>query len=176
MLEEINAALETYQQSWQKLIDGRTNRSFFEGLKPTAVGWKVADRATYDKLSAELHDQSDHVIETWMNERWVAKFHLKDTTLRNGIQIIKLMQRRPGSDDAVRLDHVDFYSPDVEAAEPLLKQETDLNWTWENNDVAAGYEWISLWFEGTEAKLKSDTVLDIVQAELKELSQKIIGV
>ncbi|MEJ0072929.1 MAG: hypothetical protein WDN27_02470 [Candidatus Saccharibacteria bacterium] len=36
-----------------------------------------------------------------------------------------------------------------------------------------GYDWISIWFEGAEAKLKSDTVLDIVSAELTELSKEI---
>jgi len=173
MLDKVNEALRIYQQSWQKLVDNRTNRQFFEALKPTAVGWKTADRAEYTRLVAELHDQADHVIETWMNGRWVAKVHLRDTKLANGVEILKIMERRPGSEDAVGLDHVDFYSPDVAAAEPLLKQEADLNWTWESNDVIQGYDWISIWFEGTEAKLKSDTVLDIIQAELKELNDNI---
>lgn len=69
MLDELDKALETYGQSWQKLVDNRTNRGFFEGLKPVAVGWKVADRAEYDRLVAELHDQADKIIETWMNGR-----------------------------------------------------------------------------------------------------------
>ncbi|HSX16443.1 MAG TPA: hypothetical protein VLF40_06650 [Candidatus Saccharimonadales bacterium] len=173
MLDELDKALETYGQSWQKLVDNRTNRGFFEGLKPVAVGWKVADRAEYDRLVAELHDQADKIIETWMNGRWVAKLHLKDAKLANGAELVKVLQRRPGSTDAVGLDHVDFFSPEVAGAEPILKQETDLKWTWESNDVIAGYDWISVWFDGTEAKLKSDTVLDIIQAELKELNAKL---
>jgi hypothetical protein len=175
MLDTVNAALGVYGQSWQKLIDGRTNRAFFENLQPTAVGWKTTDRAEYDALVHELHDQADHVIETWMNGRWIAKLHLREGSLANGASIIKIMQRRPGSEDAVGLDHVDFYSPEVNGAEPLLKQEADLNWTWENNDVIEGYDWISVWFEGTEAKLKSDTVLDIIAAELTQLNQKIVS-
>ena len=137
------------------------------------MGWKTEDRAEYDRLVAELHDQADLVVETWMNGRWVAKLHLRDAKLVNGAEIIKIMQRRPGSTDAVGLDHVDFYSPEVTSAEPLLKQEANLKWTWESNDVIEGYDWISIWFAGTEAKLKSDTVLDIVQAELKALNEKI---
>ncbi len=174
MIDELNKALQTYQQSWQKLIDTRTNRAFFEGLKPVAVGWKTVDRTEYNKLLAELHDQSETIVEKWMNGRWIAKVHLKDAKLANGCELIKLMERRPGSTDATGLDHVDFYSPEIAGAEPLLKQETDLKWTWESNDVIEGFDWISVWFEGTEAKLKSDTVLDIVQAELKQLNEHII--
>lgn len=103
----------------------------------------------------------------------MAKLHLKDAKLANGAELVKVLQRRPGSTDAVGLDHVDFFSPEVAGAEPILKQETDLKWTWESNDVIAGYDWISVWFDGTEAKLKSDTVLDIIQAELKELNAKL---
>lgn len=175
MLNEINDALDTYDKSWKKLVDGRTNRQFFETLKPVAVGWKVAERVEYDQLVAELHDQADQIIETWMNGRWIAKLHLKDTKLTNCAELIKVMLRRPGSDDELGLDHVDFYSHEVATAEPLLKQETDLKWSWESNDVIEGYDWISIWFNGTEAKLKSDTVLDIIQTELKELNQKLMA-
>ncbi len=173
MLEELNKALQTYEAAWQRLVDGRTNKEFFAGLKPSAVGWKTEDRAAYDKLVAELHDQADMVMERWMNGRWIAKLHLKDTKLTNGAEIIKVMQRRPGSTDAVGLDHVDFYSPEVAQAEPLLQQESNLKWTWESNDVMDDYNWISVWFEGTEAKIKADTVLDTIQKELQELNHKI---
>ena len=175
MLDKLNAALDAYGQEWQKLVSSRTNRMFFEGLRPTAVGWKTEDRAEYDRLVSELHDQADQIVETWMNGRWIAKVHLRGARLANGAEIIKIMQRRPDSTDAVGLDHVDFYSPQATKTELLLKQEADLKWTWESNDIIAGYDWISIWFAGTEAKLKSDTVLDIVQAELQELNQRITG-
>lgn len=174
MLDEINAALETYEQKWQKLIAVRHDRKFFAEMKPTTVGWKTEDREEYDHILAELHDQTDKIIETWMNGRWVAKLHLKDTQLANGAEIMKVMQRRPGSTDAVGLDHVDFYSPEIAHAESHLGGEKDLKWSWESNDVTENYRWISIWFDGTEAKLKSDTVLDIVSKELTELSQQLI--
>jgi hypothetical protein len=174
MIEEINQALEAYEQKWQKLISVRHERQFFAHLKPTAVGWKAEDRAEYDRLVADLHDRTDHIIETWMNGRWVAKLHLKDTKLANGAEIVKIMQRRPGSSDAIGLDHVDFYAPDMTHAESVLKSEPNLKWTWESNDIIDSYTWLSIWFDGTEAKLKSDTVLDIIQAELKELNEKLM--
>lgn len=172
MIEELNAAIETYHAKWNKLVMARKDKVFFEQLKPVAVGWKVADRAEYDRMYAELHDRADKIIETWMNGRWIAKVHLKDA-LDCGITLVKIMERRPGSSDALGLDHLDFYSPAVKDAEGILKQEPDLKWSWENNDVVEGYDWISIWFNGTEAKLKSGTVLDIIVAELNEINQQI---
>ena len=175
MFEEIQAAYETYDRKWQTLVASRQNKQFFEELKPVALGWKVADEAAYKSAVAELHGAADKIIETWMNERWVAKIHLKEQAVGDKIQIVKIMQRRPGSDDALGLDHVDFYSPAVTKAPDLLGAEKDLKWSTENNDIIAGYDWISIWFDGTEAKLKHDTVLDIICLELKELNSRIIA-
>jgi hypothetical protein len=111
MIDELNAALESYNQKWQLVVVGRKDTNFFKKLKPTALGWKTQDKEEYHVLLAELHDRSDMVIEKWMNGRWIAKVHLKDAKLINGVEIVKIMQRRPGSNDAVGLDHVDFYAP-----------------------------------------------------------------
>lgn len=174
MLDELNQAVEEYQAKWQRLIAGRANKPFFQSLEPTAIGWKVADRTEYDKRYAELHDHCDRIIETWMNGRWIAKLHLRDTKLANGVQIIKLMQRRPGSDDALGLDHIDFYSPPLDEVEQILQKEPDLKWTHEDNDVVQNYHWISIWFADTEAKLKPGTVLDIIITELQATNQQIV--
>lgn len=173
MIDELNDAVAQYQSKWKTLVAARQNKEFFEALKPVAVGWKTTDRAEYDRICTELHDQSSQLIETWMNGRWVAKFLLRDTQLTGGIEIVKIMQRRPNSTDSVGLDHLDFYG--VTDAESILKNETDLQWTREKNDIIDGYDWLSIWFDGTEAKLKTDTVLDIIIAELTESNQKIIG-
>lgn len=175
MLDDINSALETYEQKWQKLIAVRHERNFFASLRPTAVGWKVATQEDYGNLLAGLHGQADKIIETWMNGRWVAKLHLKNTELANGTTILKIMQRRPGSNDALGLDHVDFYTPDIKHAESILKSESDLKWSWESNDIIDGYNWLSIWFDGTEAKIKADTVLDTIQKELQQLNGEILG-
>lgn len=168
------SALETYDNKWRNLIKERRDKQFFRSLKPVAIGWKVDDRSVYNAMLGELHDQADHIIETWMNGRWIAKVHLK-TALPNGIKIIKLMQRRPGSADPVGLDHVDFFIPQKRDLAEIFTNEDNLKWSEESNDVIENYHWISLWFNGTEAKLKFDTVLDTIQAELKEMNQKIIA-
>jgi hypothetical protein len=174
VIDELNTAIGEYWTKWRSLLAARQDKAFFEALKPTAVGWKVADRAEYDRLCKELHDQSSHVLETWMNGRWIAKCVLRDTELSGHIKIVKVMQRRPGSSDAAGLDHLDFYSPPLTATEAVLQKEPDLNWSRETNDIIEGYDWLSIWFEGTEAKLKSDTVLDIVATELQQQNQKRI--
>ena len=174
MIEEINRALETYHKKWHELVAKRQNQVFFKELKPVAVGWKVADQTEYGKLYATLREHCDKIIEVWMNGRWIAKMHLRDNALAGGVPIIKLMQRRPASTDATGLDHVDFYSPHFADAEKILRQETNLKWTHEDNDAVKGYEWISLWFDGAEAKLKAGTVLNIVVSELQDINQQIL--
>lgn len=175
-MDEINQKLSEYSANWEKLVAARTNKEFFEGLKPVALGWKVADEADYKQLYERLREDCDRIVETWMNDRWIAKMHLKDAKLTGNIEIIKLMQRRPGSDDKLGLDHVDFYSPEVVHADEILSKEQDLKWTHESNDVVDNYDWISIWFNNTEAKLKAATVIDIVTKELQEINKKLKSV
>lgn len=174
-MDELNAAITEYRSKWQQFVATRRDAAFFEALRPTALGWKVADRAEYDRLFREWHDLCDVIVDVAMNGRWVAKLHLKeDVRLEWNIPIVKLMLRRPGSTDAPGLDHIDFYSPQATRSDAILDAEPNLTWTRESNDIIQGYEWISIWFSGTEAKLKSNTVIDTVIAELQEHNQKIL--
>lgn len=177
MVDECDSAIDAYMTKWDALVAKRQNKAFFTGLRPVAIGWKVADRATYDRISAELHDLSDKVVDVWMNDRWIAKFHLKDQKLHSGIEIIKLMLRRPGSSDPVGLDHIDYCNPEAttEHTAQILQQEPDLKWSKEENDVLDDYNWISIWFDGTEAKLKATTVIDNIIEELHQLNEHITG-
>lgn len=175
MIDEYNRAVDAYQAKWRSLVASRKDKSFFETLRPTAVGWKTTDRQEYAQLVAALHDQADLLVEKWMNGRWIAKLHLKDTKLNGGIEIIKVMQRRPGSTDATGLDHLDFYTPVFAQAEGALQAESDLTWSRESNDIIAGYDWLSIWFDNTEAKIKPDTVFDVVTTEMQNINKHIIG-
>lgn len=169
---EIIAAYSEYLEKWQRMVTARHNKTFFEQLKPVALGWKVADKESYIALYTEHHDSCERIVETWMNGRWIAKLYLKQDSAVNGVRIVKLMERRPGSDDALGLDHVDFYSRSQDIRQ-VLEQEPDLEWTLESNDVIDKYEWLSVWFENTEAKIKSDTVLDIIIKELEEVNNTV---
>jgi hypothetical protein len=175
MLEQINADLKEYFDKWETLKAARNNNEFFDALKPVAVGWKAEDLDDYTRICQALHDQCDSIVEVWMNERWIAKLHLKDEAAEQGITIIKVMQRRPSSTDLVGLDHVDFYTQADDNGESVLQAESDLKWSNESNDVLEDYSWLSIWFDGTEAKLKNSTVLNNIIQELDILNKRIIG-
>lgn len=174
MLDELKDAVETYQEKWKELLKDRADTAFFASLHPTAVAWKTEDLADFDRRAAELRDLSDQVHYGWINERWLATFHLKDTNLPLNIAIVKLMQRRPDSHDAIGLDHLDFYvKPGGADAKAVLEQEPSLKWDEETNGERC--KWLSIWFAGTEAKLRSDTVLDVCASELKDVERQILA-
>jgi len=173
MLEELNTAIDVYEAEWKKLVAARKNKRFFESLRPTAVGWKTEDLADYDKRFNELRELSDQIHIAWMNDRWLATMHLRDQKLGLGIEVIKLMQRRPGSSDATRLDHIDFLIPENVDAKAILAAEAGLNWTEEQNGDFC--KWISVWFDNTEAKLRTDTTVGVAIAELQAVDKKVLG-
>lgn len=171
-MDELNKAIEEYLGKWNGLVAGRKNKEFFERLKPTAIGWKVADLAEFDRLFAQWRQACDQIHVAWLNDRWLAAMHLKDSKLHGDIEIIKLMQRRPGSDDALGLDHLDFLDMEETNTKAVLAEEADLKSSEEQNGIC---NWTSIWFDGTEAKLRSHTVLDISIAELQEVNGPIRG-
>ena len=171
MINELTAALQNYQKEWEALVAERANKPFFESLKPTSVAWKTEDLADYDARMAELRDMCDQIFAVWMNDRWIAKLHLKEGVLPWNLRIIKLMQRRPDSTDKTGLDHIDFYTPDGDAIKPALQAETNLKWTYEKNNA----EWHSVWFAGTEAKVRNDTICSICADELLETEKAILA-
>lgn len=176
MIDEINTALRDYFIKWQGLVDGRTERQFFADMKPTAVGWKVADRAEYVNVVSQLFDRCGRVHETRMNDRWIAKLVLDDLELEGGIIVLKVMERRPHASDALGLDHVDFYAPDTSRYEEVFKGEShDLKIVQESNDAIDSYSWTSIWFDGTEAKIKPYTVLGTVADDLRRLETQMLG-
>jgi hypothetical protein len=172
MLDELAAATKAYFKKWQTLVEGRGDKAFFASLKPTAVGWKTEDQADFDRRFTDLREHCDQIHFGWINERWIAVLHLKDSQLTDGITLVKLMQRRPGSTDATGLDHVDFYSPPTANVDQILGKESGLKWTHEEN---VHCKWVSLWFDGTEAKLRTDTTLDVCIRELEEVKENLLS-
>ena len=175
MVDELNAVLATYQQKWQQFVAERHNQDFFGSIKPIAAGWKVADEVAFDAAVPKLKALSDRVHLSWVNERWLGSFHLKNKQLAMGMGHIKLMQRRPNSSDALGLDHVDFLlNTDGQAAiEQLLILVDWLDWQVEMGDLC---EWISIRFAGTEAKLRfpSQTTIDAVLGEWMRIKKEML--
>lgn len=170
-MEEYNRAVSEYRIKWQQLIASRKDKAFLEALKPTSMCLKVADMAELDTRVKAIREYADHIHAGWINDRWLVTIHLRNQQLAWGIEIVKLYQRRPGSQDAVGLDHLDFYAPAID--EDILAAEPELNWSREVNGEHCS--WISLWFSGAEAKLRTDTTLDVCAQELLEANQQIIA-
>lgn len=170
LLDELDYGVERYHEKWHTFVKGRKNHPFFDALKPTAVAWKVFDRAELDRSVMALRDKCDQIHSGWVNDRWLVTLHLKDEAIPGNIQIIKLMERRPGSSDSIGLDHIDFtvHKGDAKA---VVAKEPDLKWSEESN--GAHCKWISLWFDGTEAKLRTDTVLQVCADELLDCQQRL---
>ncbi len=169
MFEEYNTAVEHYYRRWQNLVKASKQAEYLGALPMTAIGWKVQDRVELLQRLDSLRDLCDQIHFGWVNERWLITLHLKDLALPQNIRVIKLMERRPKSTDAVGLDHVDFYAP---RASDKLDKEGDLQWTKEVN--GSHCKWISIWFDGAEAKLRGDTVLQVCADELLEFQQQIL--
>jgi len=172
VLDEYNTAIQAYKMKWDAWTVARKNKALFAELKPSSMAWKTEDLADFDRRFAVLRDVADHIHLAWLNERWLATMHLRDDVrLDLGIEIAVLMQRRPGSTDAVGLDHLDFRSPDLNTTEKLLKQESGITWTREKNGEFC--EWLSVWFANTEAKLRPHTKIDVGIAELQAISDRM---
>lgn len=172
MLQELTTAINSYVAKWQAFAQERHNQVFFETLPPTAVGWKVFDHLDFEATCKQLMELSEQAHYGWVNERWLTTFYLKDDVLPQGIRIVKIMERRPGSTDAVGLDHVDFYVPKGHDAKEMVAKESEVRWTEETNGTHC--TWISVWFDGTEAKLRTDTVLQVCADEMLEYQQHVL--
>jgi hypothetical protein len=174
MIEKLQDAIRVYVAAWQATAAATSKKDFFSNLQPTAVAWKTADLQDFDRCMLELRTHADHIHLAWVNERWLATIHLKANELAENIRIVKLMQRRPGSSDAVGLDHLDFYSElSKDELKNALAAESSLTWTEEHNGDHC--KWLSVWFNNTEAKLRTDTVVDICIEELHDVRQQLLA-
>jgi hypothetical protein len=171
-MEAYNTAIEAYRAAWQDVVEARADKQFFSAQSPTALGWKVEDADELYRRFDEIRDLCDQIHFGWVNERWLITLHLKDQTFAWGMQIIKLMQRRPGSKDAIGLDHIDFYSSANNILSEKLAQEVDIKWNVETNGEYC--KWVSVWFVGGEAKLRTDTALSPCIAEMREIEEHIL--
>ena len=167
MIDEIRAAAQQYQQRWDACKKTLNDSVFFDSLVPNSVGWKVASTADFDVVVKELRTYCDRVVHVWLNERWIAKCVLREP-LTGTIRIVKLMQVRPGSTDALGLDHVDFYTDKTPEQVGEILAKEDCKTSVEANQ--SHHKWTSIWFDGIEAKIKDYTVLDIEAEDLGEIS------
>ena len=171
MCDEYVDAITAYRKAWQGLAAEATDKKYFKNLKPTSLGWKVADRAELMQRLDSIRDACEQIHFGWVNERWLVTAFVRDPkALPWGLRVIKLMERRPGSTDATGLDHLDFYAPHAKAK---LEKELSLKWNEEKNGHHC--KWISVWFSGGEAKLRGDTVLQVCANEMLEYEEMLLS-
>lgn len=170
MIDELNAAIKNYQLKWDTLLASCHDGDVIKSMVPTAVAWKATDMDDFDRRFAALRDASSQMHMAWVNERWLATFFLRDKLAWN-ITVVKLMQMRPGSTDVPGLDHIDFRTSENVNAEIIKGCEPGLTATDEQNGEHC--KWTSLWFEKTEAKIRSDTTWDVCIAEMKNAAKNI---
>lgn len=163
-MNDYNQALQNYFEAWSELVVGAQNQRFFEALRPSAFGWKVANRTELEERFNALKDGCDYAYWGWINERWIVTMHLREGAFSQNIKVIKLMERRPASSDRTGLDHVDFMVKDMTATGDILTKE-DMQWTYETDNPFVN--WYSIWFADTEAKIRDKSVISVCIDELE---------
>lgn len=141
------------------------------GVEPHAFGWKVANVQEFNKtLGSILTIGIQQLHVGVVNERYIASVVLNEAI--EGMVIVKLMQRRAGSDDALGLDHVDFITTNIQSAVGELKEVDELSVVHESNDA---HEWVSVRFGEREAKLVDHSVLDLCISELQGARDSLLA-
>jgi hypothetical protein len=166
-VEDISQSAETYF----KKLDAFVAEHRLTKRDPSTIAWKVTDIDEFnDTLSGFL--KSELVIQChigFVDKRYIASVVFKQPIYRN-VSILKLMQRRPGSTDPVGLDHADFPVNNLSSLENELKAKKVVKWSHESNEV---HGWISVWFDGTEAKFVDHIVLDVGVKELQNITKRL---
>lgn len=169
MLDQVREELELYQADWRNWLVSMKIGG--EDMTATALGWKVADIEQFAGAVNELlpHVSQAHIAD--VNDRKIGSFVLYDE-LPLGLKVIKLMQRRSGSNDALGLDHVDITVPNLDTVEAYLKK-MNVSHEWQSNDM---HRWISARIiNSREVKFVDHTVLDIGAKEMKLASKGLIS-
>lgn len=170
--EALSASLDKYFAKWDEYVARMGLYAIAEKMKPVAVGWKVADRMDYRRTLGILENYSQQLHTITINKRKYGTVVLEEPLIR-GISIIKLIERRPGSRDALGLDHVDFYLPLIEGIAEMLERG-EANWRRQGSET---YKRLSVRFGPEslyEAKIIDHTILEICADELEGASKKML--
>lgn len=173
-LETLTSELQRCLAGWRAYEKDLVKAGLKGPLLATAVGWKVADLKEFSKVTQDLLTKSEQLHVGTVNDRFIGTFVLKEPLSVDDIRLIKVLQRRQGSDDALGLDHIDFYIEDIELAKTVLS-DTQANWLEESNDV---HTWLSIRFGEVleyEAKFVDHTVLSAGIIELQQAEKAILN-
>ncbi|MDQ3065301.1 MAG: hypothetical protein M3Q36_03465 [bacterium] len=171
--EALSQSIEKYFTKWDEYVARMGIFTIAEKMRPIAIGWKVGSRAEYRRIMSVLDNYALQIHSVTVGKQKFASVVLQEPLAR-GINIIKVIERRSGSRDAVGLDHIDFYLPMIEGVAEMLERG-EANWRRQGNDT---YRRISVRFGPEslyEAKIVDHTVLNIAADELNYASQRILN-
>lgn len=171
--EALSQSLDKYFAKWDEYVARMGLFAIADKMRPVAIGWRVGSRAEYRRVMSVLDNFALQMHSVSVGKRKFATVILNEP-LSRGITVIKVIERRAGSRDAVGLDHVDFYLPMIEGIAEMLERG-EANWRRQGNDT---YKRISVRFGPEslfEAKIIDHTVLNIAADELNYASQKILN-
>lgn len=137
--------------------------------EPTAIGWKVAQLDELHAIVATATDMSCELISISMvDKRYIAVIVMQSEVA--GMKILKIMQRRPGSDDLLGLDHIDFFVDSPQEVARLIEDQSDLKVDYQSNRA---HQWISVDCDGREAKLVDHSVLKVNAQEIQDITRDL---
>ncbi|MDB5169094.1 MAG: hypothetical protein JWO41_450 [Candidatus Saccharibacteria bacterium] len=167
-------ALQRYKIAWRNLVQEYHLEDFEEFAIPTTISWKVADKDHLYEALYNIRKETEQVHIGTVNDRFIASVVLKQP-FEDDLWIIKVLERRVASKDALGLDSIDYLVPDLEQTYQGLKA-AGLPVVKEHNDVHA---WLSLRFGNNdqfEAKFTDHLVIAVAQKELKLDEDKILKI
>lgn len=169
--ETLAKAFDEYQTAWKAFLVINNLEILEHQARPTALGWKVADKpALYADLAA-ISNMTTQVHIGTVNQRQIASAVLAEPYA--GIPIIKILERRAGALDPLGLDHIDFLVDNPDQINEML-QAVGARIEHQHNHA---HTWLSLRFGKNfeyEAKFVDHSVLDVCIKEL-QATRKSLG-
>jgi hypothetical protein len=169
-----DVSFSAYKYAWEALIKNyKLDMSVTEKMVPTTISWKVTDKSLlYENLNNNGHLVEQVHVGT-VNDRYIASA-LLHSPIENTIWILKILERRKGSDDLLGLDSIDYLARDLEE---VYKEFTGagLQISKEENDM---HSWLSLRFGEDlqhEAKFVDHLLTNVAVKELKLKESDILS-
>ena len=169
-LEEM---LKAYHVTWHEFIAENDLRVIAESATPSTISWKVADKKVLFENLENLVADTEQVHIGTVNGRFIASVVLCEPYM--GMQIVKILERRAGSDDPLGLDSIDYLVENPKSAFDILSKAKNCVVQKESNDI---HDWLSLRFgenQQFEAKFVDHLVLAVAQKELALREKEILA-
>lgn len=164
---DIQGSLAAYHKAWQEIVRSWNYNDY--GVA-TTLSIKVADKVTLFQLLEVNADNIEQVHIGTVDDRYIASAMLRQPY--ENLPILKVLERRPGSEDLLGLDSIDYL---VDSTEKVFEriQRAGLPIVKESNEV---HSWLSVRFGAAqqfEAKFTDHLVLEVAIKELRMTSEQL---